>query len=134
MNTPPVQRTCSDAPSGQLLLGVRQFNSHNWFECHETVEALWLQAQGELRNLYQGIIQLAIAQLHWENGNANGAVALLQGGIGYLQQVPTPCQWLDLTDLLHQARLLLATLQKLGPEQQQTLDHRLLLQIKTVSV
>ncbi len=129
----PLCRTCSDAPSGLLLLGVRQFNRHHWFECHETVEALWMQATGELRNLYQGIIQLAIAQLHWRNGNFNGAVALLQGGIGYLQQVPSPCQWLDPADLIRQAHLLLVELKQLGPDEMGHLDQGLLLNITTVS-
>lgn len=128
-----VHRTCTDAPPGQLLLGIRQFNSHDWFTCHETIEALWLHQQGELRNCYQGLIQLAIAQLHWRNGNFNGAVALLQGGIDYLQQAPSPCQWLDLADLVRQARLLLAELKQLGPDKMSHLDQGLLLKITTVS-
>lgn len=133
MSIPLGQRTCSDAPSGQLLLGIRQFNSHAWFACHETIEALWLHQQGELRNCYQGLIQLAIAQLHWKNGNFNGAVALLQGGIDYLQQAPSPCQWLDLADLIRQAELLLAELKQLGPEQMAELDQTYLLKIRTNS-
>lgn len=124
-------RSCRDNPSGQLLLGVRQFNNHDWFACHETIEALWMQQQGELRNCFQGLIQLAIAQLHWSNGNFNGAVALLQGGMDYLRQAPSTCQWLDLADLIRQAELLLDELSQLGPERMAELDQALLLKIRT---
>lgn len=127
------KRTCKDNPSGQLLLGVRQFNNHDWFECHETIEALWMHEQGELRSCFQGLIQLAIAQLHWRNGNFNGAVALLEGGIDYLRQAPSPCQWLDLVDLIRQAELLLTELKQLGPDEMGHLDQGLLLTITTAS-
>lgn len=126
-------RTCQDSPSGKLLLGIRQFNSHEWFECHETIEELWIHEQGELRNCYQGLIQLAIAQLHWRNGNFNGAVALLEGGIDYLRKAPGRCQWLDLTSLIHQAECLLAEIKQLGPDEMGHLDQGLLLFITTVS-
>ena len=86
-----------------------------------------------MRNCYQGLIQLAIAQLHWKNGNFNGAVALLQGGLDYLLKVPSPCQWLDLADLIRQANLLLAELKQLGPDEMHHLDQGLLLSITTVS-
>ena len=60
---------CAESPSGQFLLGIRQFNAGEWFECHETVEDLWIGEEGELRNFYQGIIQVAVALHHWRNGN-----------------------------------------------------------------
>lgn len=84
--------------------------------------------------MYQRLIQLTIAQLHRSNGNYNGAVALLQGGgMGYLHQVASPCQWLDLTGLIRQAELLLAELQQLGPERMGELDQGALLKILTTS-
>ena len=127
-------RTCTDAPSGQLLLGIRQFNSRQWYECHETVELLWMKEEGELRPFYQGLIQLAIAQLHWRNDNFKGAMALLAGGTDYLKQVPSPCQWVDLTGLIKQAEALQAALQQLGAEQMSCLDQGLLLKIQTIPV
>jgi uncharacterized protein len=127
-------RSCQDSPSGQLLLGIRQFNSQQWYECHETVELLWMQETGELRPFYQGLIQLAIAQLHWRNRNLNGALALLASGTDYLRQVPSPCQWVDLAGLIRQAETLRTALQELGTAQMAELDQALLLQIQTVSI
>ena len=131
---PTRTRTCADSPSGQLLLGIRQFNSQQWYECHETVELLWMQEAGELRPFYQGLIQLAIAQLHWRNRNFNGALALLASGADYLRQVPSPCQWVDLAGLIQQAEILRTTLQELGATQMAELDQSLLLKVKTVTV
>lgn len=131
---PTRTRTCADSPSGQLLLGIRQFNSLQWYECHETVELLWMQEAGELRPFYQGLIQLAIAQLHWRNRNFNGALALLASGADYLRQVPSPCQWVDLAGLIRQAETLRTALQELGAAQMAELDQSLLLQIQTVSI
>jgi len=125
--------SCHDAPSGQVLLGIRQFNSHQWYQCHETFEALWLVEQGEVRHLYQGIIQLAIAQHHWQNGNLNGALALLCSAIGYLERVAGSCLWIDVTTLIGQAAALQQALKGLDAASMHTLDQVLLLQISTVS-
>lgn len=130
---PSRTRTCSDSPSGQLLLGIRQFNSQQWYECHETVELLWMNEVGELRPFYQGLIQLAIAQLHWRNNNFNGAVALLTSGADYLKQVPSPCQWVDLAGLIEQTKTLQDALQQLGAGQMAELNQEMLLRIRTVS-
>ena len=73
-----MKRECNEAPPGQLLQAIREFNRHEWFECHETVEDLWIGEVGEVRNFYQGLIQIAVALHHWRNGNFGGAVSLLK--------------------------------------------------------
>lgn len=103
MAQPEKFKTCTDAPSGQVLLGIRQFNNAEWFECHETFELLWINAVDEVRNLYQGIIQIAIALHHWRNGNFPGAISLLEGGVIYLSKVPQSCLWIDVNGLRVQA-------------------------------
>lgn len=107
-------KTCSDAPSGQMLLGIRQFNNAEWFECHETFELLWINAVGEVRNLYQGIIQIAIALHHWRNGNFPGVIRLLEGGGDYLSKVPQSCLWIDVNGLRAQAAGMREELLNLG--------------------
>lgn len=130
----PRKKNCHDAPSGQVLLGIRQFNNAEWFECHETFETLWLASDGELRDLYQGIIQLAIALHHWRNGNYNGAMRLLEGALVYLETVPSPCLWIDLERLKSAAREVHKQLEQLGQTGMVALDQGLLPKIKTVSV
>jgi len=127
-------KTCQDSPSGQLLLGIRQFNAAQWYECHETLELLWISATGEVRNLYQGIIQLAIALHHWRNGNFSGALSLLDGGVGYLRKLPQTCLWIDVVGLISQAESVKEQLASLGRSGMAELDHNLIPKIVTASV
>lgn len=127
------QKQCTDAPSGQFLLGVRQFNNHEWYACHETIEQLWLHANGTVRDLYQGIIQVAIALHHWRNGNYNGAMALLESSDGYLRKVVHPCLWVDVNGLIVQVEIIRAELHLLGTDKMHLLETGCLPVIKTVS-
>jgi predicted metal-dependent hydrolase len=129
-----MKRTCNDSPPGQLLQAIREFNGREWFECHETVEDLWIGEEGETRDFYQGIIQIAVALHHWRNGNFGGAVSLLNGGTVYLGHVSEACQWVDVTALIADADRMRAALEKLGREQMGEVDQTLIPRIKTVSV
>jgi len=126
-------KSCNDSPSAQLLQGIREFNAQDWFECHETVEELWIGSQGEIRDFYQGIIQVAVALHHWRNGNFGGAVSLLNGGCTYLRKVGETCQWVDVATLIADADRLRMVLEGLGVERMAELDRSLLPTIKTVS-
>jgi predicted metal-dependent hydrolase len=128
-----MKRTCEDSPPGKLLQGIREFNSSEWFECHETVEDLWIGSEGEVRDFYQGIIQIAVALHHWRNGNFGGAVSLLKGGAGYLGRVAGVCQWIDVAGLIADACRMRAALEELGRERMESLDPSFIPLIKTVS-
>jgi uncharacterized protein len=128
-----MKQTCEDSPPGQLLQAIREFNGREWFECHETVEDLWIGSEGEVRDFYQGIIQIAVALHHWRNGNFGGAVSLLKGGAGYLRHVTGECQWVDVAGLIADAGKLRVALEELGKERMEELDPSLIPLIKTVS-
>jgi predicted metal-dependent hydrolase len=128
-----MNRQCNESPPGQLLQSIRKFNNREWFECHETVEDLWIGETGEVRDFYQGLIQIAVALHHWRNGNFGGAVSLLKGGAGYLRQVSDACQWVDVAALIADADRMRTVLEGLGKERMDTLDPVLIPLIKTVS-
>ena len=128
-----MDRQCTDSPPGQLLQAIREFNRQEWFECHETVEDLWIGSEGEVRDFYQGLIQIAVALHHWRNGNFGGAISLLKGGAGYLGHVAGACQWVDVAGLIADAGRLRAALEELGRERMEALDQALIPRIKTVS-
>lgn len=127
------QRNCTDAPTGQVLLAVRQFNQREWYECHETLEALWMHATGEARYLYQGIIQIAVALHHWRNGNFQGAVLLLEGGVAYLRRLPACCMWLDVTGLIGVSEKMREAVLEKGEAEMHLLPDDLIPIITTVS-
>jgi len=96
-----------------LAAAVRQFNAGDYFECHETLEELWLGERGELRHLYQGILQIGVGLLHLQRGNAAGARSLLQRGAGLVEPFAPVACGLDLSRLLAASnRILFALLEE----------------------
>jgi predicted metal-dependent hydrolase len=63
-----------------LAKGIDEFNRGLFFECHETLEELWLAEEGPLSDFYQAIIQVAAGFHHLLRGNRRGAVTLLARG------------------------------------------------------
>ncbi len=57
----------------QYYAYVRLFNERDYFEAHEVLEDLWVMEVGALRDYYKGMIMSAVALLHWQRGNLNGA-------------------------------------------------------------
>ena len=58
-----------ESPPKLLLEGIAQFNRGDYWECHETLEALWRREARPLRDLYQGILQVGVACYHIRRGN-----------------------------------------------------------------
>ncbi len=69
---------------GNFDKGCRDFNGGRFFECHEWFEEIWQEEQGDVRDLYKGLIQLAAAFVHLKKANFVGADRLLRTGMGYL--------------------------------------------------
>ncbi|MGI0486512.1 DUF309 domain-containing protein [Pantanalinema rosaneae CENA516] len=97
-------------------LGVEQFNQQQFYACHDTLEALWMEAIEADKKFYQGILQIAVALHHLENHNWRGAVILLGEGMSRLQGYRPDYAEIDLDRLLEQTRQLLQGLQQTGAE------------------
>jgi uncharacterized protein len=65
----------------RFLKGIDEFNQGLFFECHETLEEIWLEEHGEERRFYQGIIQIAAGYFKWEQGVPAGAIKLWHSGL-----------------------------------------------------
>ncbi|MGJ5634435.1 DUF309 domain-containing protein [Nostoc sp. CALU 1950] len=96
--------------------GVEQFNSGQFYACHDTLEALWIEASEPEKSFYQGILQIAVALYHLENRNWRGAVILLGEGSNRLRRYPSSYEGVDVDELLSQSATLLTTLQQIGPD------------------
>lgn len=117
---------CREKPSEELLQAIAEFNRGDWFECHETLEELWVGAKGELRDFYQGVLQLAVALHHWRNGNFKGALILLKSGSDCLSRVPPICLGVDAAGLRAGAGELHEALSALGEERMSELASALI--------
>lgn len=91
----------------RFAMALELFNSGAWYEAHDAFEELWHEQVNPERRLLQGIIQIAVAHVHLERGNARGATILLGEGIGRLKASLPTALGLDLTHLhaLASARL-----------------------------
>jgi len=72
----------------RLLKGIEEFNRGLFFECHETLEEIWLEEHGKDRGFYQGIIQIAAGYFKWEQGVLIGAIKLWRSGLEKLAVYP----------------------------------------------
>jgi predicted metal-dependent hydrolase len=69
-------------------LGIDLFNEGRFFECHEAWEEIWKRADGEAKLFYQGLIQAAVAILHAQRGNLEGAQSLYDKARVKLDPIP----------------------------------------------
>jgi predicted metal-dependent hydrolase len=69
----------------RFIKGIDQFNQGLFFECHETLEEIWLEEHGEDRKFYQGIIQIAAGYFKLEQGVPAGAIKLWHTGLEKLE-------------------------------------------------
>ncbi|MGH2365982.1 MAG: DUF309 domain-containing protein [Chloroflexota bacterium] len=116
----------SAGPPPELLAGIAQFNAGAFFECHETLEAIWLAEPGAIRRLYQGILQVGVAFYHQRNNNFRGCTSLLETGLAYLRPFAPVCLGVNVEQLIEDASRCQAVLLGLGKERLQEFDRRLI--------
>jgi predicted metal-dependent hydrolase len=124
---------CSDPPPPELLLGIEQFNQREYFECHETLEALWNREPGTIRVLAKGILQVGVGCYHLLRGNHRGALLKLASGADYLAPFAPRCRRVEVAQLIADARHLHAEVVALGPERLAEIDRSLLPIIRLAS-
>jgi uncharacterized protein len=96
--------------------GVEQFNTGQFYACHDTLEALWIEATEPEKTFYQGILQIAVALYHLGNANGRGAMILLGEGSNRLRRYPSIFSGIDVDELLDVTTVLLKALQQTAPE------------------
>ena len=80
-------------------IGMKLFNSCQWYKSHDVFEEIWHETGGAERQLLQGILQVAVAQVHLENNNINGATILYGEALGRLKRFQLANLGLDIEGL-----------------------------------
>ncbi len=58
--------------------GVRLFNEQMYWECHESLEDVWMEdRQDQARNVCWAVIQVAAACIHYRDGKIIGAQGMI---------------------------------------------------------
>jgi predicted metal-dependent hydrolase len=118
----PVRGRCEQPPPPELLEGIAQFNSGEFFEQHETLELLWRDTRTPDRGLYHGILQIGVGFHHWRQGNYHGATVLLDEGIERLRPFAPACQTVDVERLIGDTSAARARLESLGKDAMNSVD------------
>ncbi len=72
-----------------LELGRALYNARRFWEAHEAWEAAWIEEDGEIRQLLQGLIQVAAGYFKGAvHRRPSGAVKLLASGLAKLEPLP----------------------------------------------
>lgn len=103
---------CASLPPPGVLEGIRLFNEGLYYECHEEIEHEWHAETGEIRNLYQGILQIGIGFHHASSGNLRGARLLLNDGLRKLEPYLPHCLGIDTQALWDDSAGVLADIER----------------------
>lgn len=116
-------------PPVALYHGLAEFNAGAYFECHETLEAIWMREPAPIRRLYQGILQVGVGFYHLRNGNYRGTLNLLESAAGYLRDFSPTCLGIAVAQLITDAGAVRAAVVALGPDHLAAFDLTTLPQI-----
>jgi uncharacterized protein len=107
---------CSGALHPQAQEGLRLFNEGKYFEAHEALETAWRAETGRVRELYQGILQVAVVYHHILRENYAGAIKVYGRCMKWLDAWPETCRGVDVEKLRADLGQVIAEVQRLGPE------------------
>ena len=102
----------SESMPAEFWAGIEQFNRQEFYACHDTLEALWMEAVEPEKTFYQGILQIAVGFYHLGNQNLHGAIVLLGEGMNRLRRYQPEFAGIDLELLLAESQSMQAELQQ----------------------
>ena len=106
--------------------GLRLFNAGEFFEAHEALEDAWKAETGKVRDLYRGILQIAVVYLHITRQNYNGAVKVYGRSQKWLKDWPEICRGIEVGKLCRDAEVVINEVRKLGSARISEFDYALL--------
>lgn len=110
----------------QAVEGLRLFNAGEYFEAHEALEDAWNAETSEVRNLYRGILQIAVVYLHITRGNYNGAVKVYARSQRWMKGWQEVCRGIYVGELRRSAEAAMHEVERLGAERISEFDRSLL--------
>jgi predicted metal-dependent hydrolase len=124
--TGELRAQCDSPLSDAVIKGLHEFNAHDYFEAHETLEHAWMAEAGPVRELYRVILQVGIAYYQIERGNYWGAHKMFLRTVQWFAPLPDTCQGINVAQLKADASAAHAQLEALGPERIKDFDRSLL--------
>jgi predicted metal-dependent hydrolase len=117
---------CSAPLHPQAVQGLRLFNAGQYFEAHEALEDAWNAEPGRVRELYRGILQIAVVYLHITRGNYQGAVKVYGRSQRWMKDWPDFCRGIHVGQLRRDAEAVMMEVNRLGMDNLGEFDRTLL--------
>ena len=114
---------------------IDEFNRRLFFECHETLEAIWMDDPRPVeREFFQGILQIAVGFYHLSGLNYVGARNLLNRGIQRVDKFYPERYGVNAAELAASARRCLDEIERLGKDGLKRFDQSLIPTIRLGSL
>ena len=116
---------CQGTLHPKAMEGLHLFNEGNFFEAHEELETAWRDETSPVRDLYRGILQIAVTYLHITRGNYDGAVKVYGRSLKWLKDWSDVCRGIHVKKLRHNAEIVMQEVTRLGKERISEFDRSL---------
>jgi predicted metal-dependent hydrolase len=127
-----ITRACEGDLPSLVRSGLEMFNRGEYFAAHELLEEAWRSEPGPVRELYRGILQIAVAYYHLLRGNYTGASKMFLRSRTWLDPFAARCCGIDLDGFRQDYGLVEKQLLRLGPDRIRHFDRSLLKPIRFV--
>ena len=107
---------CTGPLHPKAIEGMKLFNEGKFFDSHEELEIAWNEEMGKVRDLYQGILQVAVTYLHITRGNYDGAIKVYERSLRHLKDWPDVCCGIQVGKFRRDVEIAMQQVQNLGPE------------------
>ncbi len=121
---------CNEPLHPRAAEGLRLFNAGEYFEAHEALEDAWNAEKGKVRDLYRGILQIAVVYLHITRRNYNGAIKVYARSQKWVKDWPDICKGIHVKELRRDAEAVITEVRRLGMERIAEFDNSLLKPVK----
>ena len=121
---------CNGVLHPKAIEGIELFNKKEFFEAHEELELAWREETEPIRDLYRGILQVAVAYLHITRGNFNGAVKVYGRSLKWTNGWGDVCRGINVKKFLNDAEIVMREVERLGRERLGEFDTSLFMPIQ----
>ena len=108
--------SCDGENHPKAIEGMYLFNLRKFFEAHEELEIAWNEEKGEVRDLYRGILQVAVTYLHITRGNYDGAIKVYKRSQRWLEGWNDVCKGINIKQFQEDAKKVMNEVERLGKE------------------
>ncbi len=93
VQNPPIEKTEA------IRLGLGLFDEERYWESHEALESAWKQAEGDEKEILQGLILIAASLVHWQKNEMQVTLSVMKRARDKLMRHQTEYSGIDLVAL-----------------------------------